>query len=224
MTAASFAKITVSFNTMPMCRPLQLRVVAFAGAALLFAGIVQGCRPSGGQGPVIKTAVELLPDALYSTKAVLNYGGTPVPVDMTREAQGATVKFLLMAHDQVLETETYASSVGEFALVSIDEQFEPPLPLLKFPLTIGEGWTWKGELLVGGRRHSAEADIKPTTEQLYLTKSGGVDTVKVVVELRIDTKTSTPAKRPITYWFVKGKGIVQREIGKATSRAPAPSE
>ncbi len=191
-------------------------------AALI--GVIQGCKPAGGGGPVIRTAVELLPDALYSPKAVLNYGGTPVAVEMKREVEDSTVKFMLLAHDQVVETETYMSSVGEFALVSIDEEFVPPLPLLKFPMTIGEGWTWKGELVVGGRRHAAEAEIKPSTEQLYLTKAGGLNTVKVEVHLQIDTKTATPAKRPITYWFVKGKGIVQREIGKATSRAPAPSD
>lgn len=197
--------------------------VALSLAAL---GLVVGCgcRPSGEQGLVVRTAVELLPDALYSPQAVLNYGGTPVHVTMSREIKGQDVDFHLSAHDQVLETETYRSTVGEFALVSVDEQFEPPLPLLKFPLSIGEGWTWKGVIIAGGRRHPAEAEIKPTTEQLFLTKSGGVQTVKVQVDLRIDAQTSTPAKRPLTFWFVKGKGIVKREIGTATSREPALSE
>lgn len=180
-----------------------------------------GCRPGGDQGITIATAVELLPDALYQPEATLNYGGTPVVVEMKREAAGQEVKFLLSAHGEVLETEVYRSSTSEFALVSIDERFEPPLPLLMFPMTLGKAWEWAGELVAGGVRHQAKATISPSTEQLFLTKTGGVDTVKIDVDLKIDSRTSTPAKRHLTFWFARGKGIVKREIGTATSREPS---
>jgi hypothetical protein len=180
-----------------------------------------GCRPGGDQGITIATAVELLPDALYQPQATLNYGGTPVLVEMKREAAGQEVRFLLSAHGEVLETEVYRSSTSEFSLISIDERFEPPLPLLMFPMTLGKPWEWAGELVAGGVRHGAKATISPSTEQLFLTKTGGVDTVKIDVDLKIDSKTSTPAKRHLTFWFARGKGIVKREIGTATSREPS---
>lgn len=194
---------------------------ANASFGVLLAMFLAGCRPQGGGGVEIATAVELMPDALYGEKATLNYGGTPVDVTMKRMASGQEVRFMLSAHDEVLETEVYQSTTSEFALVSIDEKFEPPLPLLKFPMRIGEPWEWSGELLAGGLRHRATAKITPSTEQLFLTKTGGVDTVKVSVELQIDSKTPSPAKRPLTFWFARGKGIVKREIGTATSREPA---
>lgn len=162
-----------------------------------------------------------MPDALYGEQAILNYGGTPIAVTMSRQARGSEVRFSLSAHDEVLETEVYLSTTSEFALISIDERFEPPLTLLKFPMTIGEPWDWSGELVAGGVRHKAKATITPSTEQLFLTKTGGVDTVKVQVELQIDSKTPSPAKRPLTFWFARGKGIVKREVGTATSREPA---
>lgn len=162
-----------------------------------------------------------MPDALYGEQATLNYGGTPIAVKMTRQANGQEVRFSLSAHDEVLETEVYLSTTSEFALISIDERFEPPLTLLKFPMTIGEPWAWTGELVAGGVRHRAKATITPSIEQLFLTKTGGVDTVKVQIELQIDSKTPNPAKRPLTFWFARGKGIVKREVGTATSREPA---
>lgn len=192
----------------------------FLGFALI-AMSVAGCRPGSDQGVAIATAVELLPDALYQPKATLNYGGTPVVVEMTRSTSGQEVRFELSAHGEVLETEVYQSTTSEFALVSIDEKFVPPLPLLKFPMTLGEPWDWKGELVAGGVRHRAEASISSSSEQLFLTKTGGVSTVKIHVELKIDSKTSTPAKRHLTFWFARGKGIVKREVGTATSREPA---
>lgn len=139
---------------------------------------------------------------------------------MARETAGQDVKFLLSAHHEVLETETYRSTTSEFVLISIDERFEPPLPLLKFPMTLGEGWEWKGELLAGGLRHRAEGKVTSSTEQLFLANTGGIDTVKVQIKLEIDSKTPAPAKRPLTFWFARGKGIVKREIGTATSREP----
>lgn len=194
---------------------------ANVGIGALLIAVLAGCRPQGGSGVEIATAVELMPDALYNESATLNYGGTPVDVTMKRVANGQEVSFLLSAHDEVLESEVYQSTTGEFALVSIDEKFEPPLPLLKFPMTVGESWNWSGELVAGGLRHRATAKITPSTEQLFLTKTGGVDTVKISVALQIDSKTPNPAKRPLTFWFARGKGIVKREIGTATSREPA---
>lgn len=187
----------------------------------LLALFLTGCRPPGNAGVEIASAVELMPDALYGEQATLNYGGTPIDVAMKRVANGPEVRFLLSAHDEVLETEVYQSTTSEFSLVSIDEKFEPPLPLLKFPMTIGQPWDWSGELVAGGVRHRATAKITPSTEQLFLTKTGGVDTVKISIQMQIDSKTPSPAKRPLTFWFARGKGIVKREIGTATSREPA---
>lgn len=99
--------------------------------------------------------------------------------------------------------ETVKGSLGDF--------FEPPIPLLKFPMTVGDQWTWTGENL-SGDLHKASAKIT-TSEQ--------PTTVRVQVELALDSGTGVPAKRTMTFVFAPGRGVVRREIGESSTRIPA---
>ncbi len=181
------------------------------------------CGCTGGKsGPAIQSAMEFKPDALYAENALLGYGGTEVAVKMKRKESGGIVKFVLIAHGEVFETETYRTSNTEFALVGLDDVFEPPLPLLRFPMHVGDKWDWDGNLTSAMVPHKAKATVTSAREQLFLKKSGQMDTVRADVMLSLDSGTPTPASRKLSFWFVRGRGIVKREIGTATTREPAP--
>lgn len=197
----------------------DLRNPIAAGFAGLSLFALAGCPGKGGSGPPIQSAAEISPDALYDKAANLNYGGTTIAVTMERIAKGSTIEFALSAHGQVLETETYRLEPAFFALVSIDEVFEPPLTLLKFPMQVGDKWTWEGRLKMGSLDHPAKARVETREEKLVVGRRDPF-TLRVDAELEIESGASSPAKRQLTFWFERGHGIVKREIGTATVREP----
>lgn len=201
-------------------------VLALSGVvvigALFFAPF--GCG-TAGKGPQIKTASEIQPDALYAEDAVVNYGGIPVKVKMTRKVEGSTINFDLIAYNEALDTEVYKLVADAFSVVSVNgETFKQPIPLLKFPMRIGDTWTWEGELVSGSTPSKVKSVIRTSQESLLLEKWGSIETIKSVVTLNIDSGVQTPAVRTLTFWFAFGPnlhGIVQREFGKDTSRKPS---
>lgn len=179
------------------------------------------CNHKPTTGARIPSREEMKPGELYADRATLLYGGTEVAVTVTRQASGSQVKFILTAHGQVFETETYEDNDGSFAFVGIDDQFEPPLPLLKFPMRIGDKWEWKGTLKSATVSHPATATVTTARDNLFLAGQGDLETLRSDVRLFLDSGTPTPAERKLTFWFVQGRGIVRREIGTATIRQPA---
>lgn len=190
--------------------------------ALLIAVVSAGCNPKGATGPALPEISVFKPDALFSGKAVLEYGGMKAPVTMRRTEASDRISFSLIAHGQTFETETYRLTESEFAFVSIDEAFDPPVTLFKSKMPIGETWEWKGTLSSGGRTHEAKAVVTTSSEQLFLGAAGQQDTLKVIVSLSIESGGPKPAARQLVFWFVNGRGIVQREVGTATIRRPEP--
>lgn len=187
---------------------------------ILLTIALAGCKPKGATGPALPDIATFKPDALFAEKAVLEYGGMKAPVQMRRTQAGDRVSFSLIAHGQTFETESYLLSGEEFAFVSIDEAFDPPIVLFRSKMPIGETWEWAGTLSSGGRSHTAQATVKTSGEQLFLKAAGQQDTLKVQVDLSIESGGPKPAARQLTFWFVNGRGIVQREVGTATVRRP----
>ena len=182
--------------------------------------LAAGCAPKGPTGPSLPDIATFKPDALFAPKAVLEYGGMKADVVMGRTQTEAKVSFSLVAHGQTFETETYLLTANEFSFVSIDEVFEPPIVLFRSKMPIGEKWDWSGTLSSGGRSHVAKAQITTASEQLFLKNAGQQDTLKVQVDLSIESGGPKPAARKLIFWFVNGRGIVQREVGTATIRRP----
>ena len=100
------------------------------------------------------------------------------------------------------------------------ESYQEPMPLLKFPLTIGDSWTWSGKMVAGLEPHNASAKISTAAEQILLP-GGPTQSVLVVVDLAIESGASTPAARKLRFWFVENKGLVKRQFGIGSSREPA---
>lgn len=163
-------------------------------------------------------ATVALPD-----RAELVLSDNPIPVSVETEKTADTIAFRFQAYGVTLEEEAYRYGPTEFALVeAAKEQYEPPLPLLRFPMTIGDTWSWTGSMTMFAP-HPARAAV--TTSRESLDEPGYTDeAIKVTVNLAIESGAETPAKRTLTFWFVPKKGLLKREFGKGLSRVPEAPE
>lgn len=174
------------------------------------------------QGTKIGTFAEVAPDALPYSKGALILAGTAIPVEIARERTEDRVIFSLIAHKQTLETETYSLARSGFAIESAaGESYLPPIPLLRFPMTIGEAWIWNGEMSAGDVKRSASATIKTSDDTLNLPGVTGA-AIKIDVQLSMDSGGPEPAKRRLLFWVLPKMGVVRREFGASSTRLPAP--
>lgn len=176
-------------------------------------------RSDPDQGEVVTTPEKLQPGALGANKATLVIGDLSIKVDLVRKVEGQDIEIHLIAEGEPFEVERYRQTNDGFYLVGRQlgdvkaggEYFDPPIPLLKFPMRDGATWTWEGSNVSGDIPRKATATIKPEYKP---------DMVKVVVKLSVDSGAATPATTDLVLWFAPGKGIVRREFGQYSSRIP----
>lgn len=191
--------------------------------ALFITTLLIGCttKSGGGKGPEISNAAELSPGAMVPTSANLKIGDIDIPVEVQQTVNGSEVRLDLAAHGQVFETEGYLMSDKSFDLVdAAGEHYKPNLPLLKFPMRVGDTWNWSGEMTAGEKPHNATATITSTSDSILVPGLGTTETVLVVVDLSIESGGPTAANRKLRFWFAKGKGPIKRQFGVASSREP----
>lgn len=196
---------------------MRLGLVAFVAVAL--AGC--GCQPDtpSGSGPVVAEAAVFQADALPGDKAKLVLAGTEIPVEVKRRSEGTEVILELWAHGEIVQQERYQSLQDAFSLkMAGGEHYEPPLPLVKFPMEIGANWKWEGQMVAGERSHKAQGTVTTRAEQVYAPAPESA--VKVEVALELDSGGPVPAKRTLTFWFVEGRGVVKRAFGAGSTREP----
>jgi hypothetical protein len=171
-------------------------------------------------GITIESASQLTPDQLPYVKANLILAGTPVAVSMERYVKGNQVHFLLTAHGETIEEEVYESGDGRFAIKELaGETYDPPLPILQFPLKSGDMWQWQGNMVAGGISRKASAKVGVASDKLNLA-SGNYVAMRSTVELEMSGGGPNPAKRTLAFWFVKDRGIIKRDIAASSTREP----
>lgn len=193
-------------------------------AWLVMACLGLGCRSGGtaSSGESFATIGDLKPTAPIPTQANLKIGQIDMPVEIRQQQSGSTMTLELLAHGQVLETETYRVQESSFDLVSAaGEKYSEPLSLLKFPFRVGDSWNWVGTMSAGEAPHKATAAITTTSETVLMPTAGATPAILVVVDLSISGGGPTPAKRKMRFWFSEGKGLIRRQFGDASSREPA---
>lgn len=179
------------------------------------------CKPLG-QGAAITSIDELAPDVLPGATADLVLAGTAYPVALNRINHGDTLELDLVSHGEVLEAERYQRGPSSFALLdAAEEHFKPGIPLLKFPLRVGESWTWRGNMTTGLIPRSATATIATASDSVFLTDTSH-DTVRTTVDLSFEADPGkAPLKRQLIFWFEPKAGIVKRQFGTASVRQPS---
>ena len=177
--------------------------------------------PSGlltkGHGVLISKSSDIAPDADPSPQQVV-YAGTVIPVEVKRSlSPDGSLKLDFWYQGVSLETEIYRSTPTEFDLVNAaGEDYAPPIPLLRFPMNAGDSWKWSGQMMTGPTGRSASAVVSTREDKLNMA-----DAIVVQVDLNMESGSSAPATRELTFRFVKGKGVIEREFGASTSRGPA---
>lgn len=150
-------------------------------------------------------------------------GGTPMEVQVKAVSKDRLFNIELWYAGEIFETESYEVLPETVSLVNAaGETYDPPVPLLRFPMNVGDAWDWKGKMMTGPISHDSAATVTTGADKVDMAGSQS-DAVRVDVDLRMDSGTDKPALRRLEFWFVKGKGLVKREFGSSTSREPLDS-
>ncbi len=205
---------------------VAIALTAVSLAVAVTAGCVLANKPNAGSkspepGETLSQSADALkPQAVPYTKANLIYQGSVVPVDVRADDDGKNLNIKLMVADETSATEKYAYDSSGFRFVGTDaETYDPPIPLVHYPLVADAPWHWAGTIRLGDQSYPAEADIKAKAEDLNIT-AGHFNTYLVEVELSFDGGAPEKSKRRLRFWFDPGKGVVKREFGLNSSREP----
>lgn len=207
-------------------RGVQLPIAILAGLLVAGLGFVLSCQPRvGKESPDLKpsmrfsNAASLEPGALPYSKASLILAGTSYPVEVRRNVSGERITFDFLSHGEAVDRETYVLDTHAFQIVQgAGLTYEPAIPLVLFPMSVGDQWEWKGEVLDGSDRQAAKASMTSETESLNL-ESGFYDGFKVSVSLKLGS-SEPPIEKRMSFWFVPKQGIVKREFGTTSTRGP----
>jgi hypothetical protein len=193
--------------------------VSTGWATLLFLSCTKKTGVSGQE--LFSSPSDLAPFANPGPKASIILLSTELPVDVDYKYDGKDLTIRLKALNQDLEVEKYRSEASKFLLVqAAGESFDPPLPLLDFPIKANQKLEWKGELKMGSIGKDATASTIITQDALNEKGLSG-PAIKSSVELSFAGGAPTLSKRMLTFWFVPGKGIQKRMIDKGSTRLPA---
>ncbi|MHB8634852.1 MAG: hypothetical protein ACYC96_00095 [Fimbriimonadaceae bacterium] len=159
---------------------------------------------------------ELAPEASPGAKAVLNYNGQLVNVDVAYKRVGQDETIDLMLDGETLEHEAYLRTPRAFALQEADgDHFEPPLPLI----SIDGNVSWVGQLKSGGIGHAATATVT-TTASSVKAKPVDMPATLATVTLQLDSGGEKKATRTLKFWMVKGRGVAASEFSMGVKRLP----
>ncbi|MBX3096962.1 MAG: hypothetical protein KF812_08875 [Fimbriimonadaceae bacterium] len=193
-----------------------------------------GCQPTnaastnGGSSnqPVpavtISQPSEVFPDPPEDSPVHLIVAGYEVKdVAMKVEREGGQVRLKLTAHNETLQEEHYLlDASGLYVNRMVGETFDPPLPLVKFPVDGNQSHDYSGTVTVGQSKRDAKATV--TTVSDVLNSIGGqFDCVKVTVALSLRQGSAPTQERQLVFWVSPGHGIVKREYGSEATREPA---
>ena len=201
-------------------RPEHLVVRVWGSIVALF--VVAACnQPEALSKDRIGSSSDLVGEGVPYLQGNLILAGTVVPVAIEVKASGDQTRFDLVAHGETIEKEIYGNGPSGYSIIEAGgESYVPPVPILRFPLDVGDRWKWSGTASSGPIRHQATAEISTSREELNVP-GGPYSTVRVKVELKFSgTGAAQPTVRNLDFWFAPGKGVVKRQFGASSTREP----
>ena len=175
--------------------------------------------PSAG-GPPIGRYEDFRPATSPPTNAQLTMAGVSIPVIIRVNSTGTQVRVVSLQDGKQVDQEIYDDNGSTFALAhAAGENFQPPLPLLNFPMHIGDSWDWSGTTTLENSTHPAKAAVRTSVSRTVI-KGSPENAVEVDVDLQMGLDTPTVMRRQLKFWFVKGQGIVRRSFGEESVREP----
>lgn len=188
----------------------------WSGVAVL--AVILGCAASKVASRATQASLnELAPEGSPGPRAILNYNGQMVDVDVVHRFQGTEETIDLMLSGEILEHENYERTPHTFALREADgDRFEPPLPLISIE-ALGP---WSGQLISGGVSHAATANVVITVDSVKANRIDLPATLSTV-NLQLDSGGPTKASRTLKFWMVKGLGVAARDFSMGVKRLPA---
>lgn len=212
--------------------PSPGQILALSLGVLL---VVCGCRPfadpsesepSSGPAPMAYLKIEELePAKLPPDQARIVLSGIEIPVSLHSETEGRNLTLAWKTADGALvEEENYLVTSDSFSLLALPgESYAPAIPLVKFPMQVGDTLQWKGQVKVGSNEAPAEAVVISKNESVNLA-NGKYEALRVDLQLIYYPQSKQESKKSLTFWFQPHGGLVKREFHTASMREPRPEE
>ncbi len=158
------------------------------------------------------------PAAIAGKKATLRLLGTDLETDVEPVKSETDLTLRFLHHGEVLEEEAYSITPAQFLLSkAAGETYTPAIPLLKFPMHLGDGWEWTGTTSTGAVQQPARASVSSAEENIAFGETFQ-SALRVDVVLKIGPEPRPHAERKLSFWFLEGKGVVKRDFGSVSSR------
>jgi hypothetical protein len=85
----------------------------------------------------------------------------------------------------------------------------PPLPVIKYPMSVGKAWHWKGSLVNGATSMPSSGDLRVGALEKVKTGAGTFTAYRVDVKLLVSAGGQT-AHVDNSYWYAPGAGMVKQ--------------
>ena len=190
-------------------RRAALAAAIVAGTAVLFtAG--RAAPPANPDYWPMKAGNTWTYDATFGDKK-MNQVAKVTSVKREGQATLATIEYATMGRTF---SETYRVTAQSVERTSSnmgqgDSQINPPIPIIKYPLTAGKSWTWSGTITVQGQPVQGRSSLSVTGPTTVKTAAGTFKAMRVHSSLTIEAQ-GQKLILPNDYWFAPGVGMVRQ--------------
>lgn len=131
----------------------------------------------------------------------------------TGSALQRTLVMQWSANGRTNQEETYIVRPGEVVRSKSGPNgaglISPPLPVIKYPMTVGKTWQWRGTVANGGAPLNGQANLKVAAHEKVQTGVGAVMAYRVDLDLTVSNGAQS-VKLVNSYWFAPGMGMIRQ--------------
>jgi hypothetical protein len=173
------------------------------------------------KGPHIRTREEIDPTFALDKHAKVTSAGLARPMDVDTDLDDNEYIVRLELHGEEYDEEVYKDLPGSFSLSqAAGEMYDLPIPLLKFPMQVGDTWNWEGAATAAGESSPATAVVKTDEEEIFVC-GVAVQAVRTSVTISIVPRPGAqPIDREMTFYFAPKRGLFKRSWGNTSIREP----